>query len=200
MQSSLCSFRRRKVSTTMVKEETSVPTKQQLRIVALRYAIPMIGFGFMDNLVMIQAGDAIDQTFGVALGISTMTAAGFGQCFSDVAGNMSGGMVDAAVAKLNLPHHGLSETQLDMKVTRIWRTMGACVGVVTGCLLGMSCLLFMDTDAADRARRAKELESIFKHGELYDFFVVTLCVCIKQSTLQLELIIVNKYINNIQYM
>jgi hypothetical protein len=39
----------------------------------------MIGFGFMDNLVMITAGEAIDSTFGVALGISTLTAAGFGQ-------------------------------------------------------------------------------------------------------------------------
>lgn len=35
------------------------------------------------------------------------------------------------------------------------------VGVLAGCLLGMSCLLFIDTDAAERARRAKELESIF---------------------------------------
>ena len=178
---SLCSFRRMASSTAAAKEETSSllpkqPTPQQLRIVALRYAIPMIGFGFMDNLVMIQAGDAIDQTFGVALGISTMTAAGFGQCFSDIAGNLSGGMVDAAVAKLNLPHHGLSETQMDMKVTRFWRTMGACVGVVTGCLLGMSCLLFMDTDAADRARRAKELESILKHGELYYGTLLYMCM------------------------
>ncbi|KAL7541528.1 hypothetical protein ACHAXR_011001 [Thalassiosira sp. AJA248-18] len=123
----------------------------------------MIGFGFMDNLVMISAGEAIDQTFGVALGISTMTAAGFGQCFSDVAGNLSGGMVDAACTKLNLPHHGLTENQLDMKISRIYRIAGACVGVVTGCLLGMSCLMFMDTDAADRARRAKELKSIFNH-------------------------------------
>ena len=116
---------------------------------------------------------------------------------------MSGGVVDAAVAKLNLPHHGLSETQMDMKVTRIWRTAGACVGVVTGCLLGMSCLLFMDTDAADRARRAKELESIFKHGELYYFFAVSCYICVyvlSIFTLQLELIITNKYMNNMQYM
>lgn len=123
----------------------------------------MVGFGFMDNLVMITAGEAIDQTFGVALGISTMMAAGFGQCFSDVAGNLSGGAVDAACSRLNLPHHNLTESQMDMKISRIWRTVGACVGVVSGCLLGMSCLMFMDTDAADRARRAKELESIFHH-------------------------------------
>ena len=122
-------------------KEIKPPTTKQLQIVALRYAIPMIGFGFMDNLVMIQAGDAIDNTFGVALGISTMTAAGFGQCFSDVAGNISGGTVDAAVARLNLPHHHLTEAQLDMRQTRIWRTLGACVGVVTGCLLGMSFII-----------------------------------------------------------
>ena len=89
-------------STAAAKEETSSllpkhPTTQQLRIVALRYAIPMIGFGFMDNLVMIQAGDAIDQTFGVALGISTMTAAGFGQCFSDVAGKRAGQLLSLFV-------------------------------------------------------------------------------------------------------
>jgi len=123
----------------------------------------MIGFGFMDNLVMITAGEAIDQTFGVALGISTMMAAGFGQCFSDVAGNLTGGMVDAVSARLNIPHHNLTESQLDLKISRIYRTTGACVGVVAGCLLGMSCLMFMDTDAADRARRAKELHSVFEH-------------------------------------
>lgn len=39
----------------------------------------MVGFGFMDNLVMIQAGDMIDSTIGVTLGLSTLTAAAFGQ-------------------------------------------------------------------------------------------------------------------------
>jgi len=141
----------------------AAPTKEQLRIVALRFAIPMVGFGFMDNLVMITAGEAIDQTFGVTLGISTMAAAGFGQCISDVMGNLSGNLVDAACAKLNLPQHGLTESQLDLKISRVYRTFGACVGVVTGCLLGMSCLAFMDTGAADRARRAKELHSVFEH-------------------------------------
>lgn len=112
---------------------------------------------------MIQAGEAIDMSLGVAFGLSTMTAAGFGQCFSDVAGITCGGIVDAGVAKMNLPQHNLSPAQLDLKVTRTWHTMGGCVGVVTGCLLGMSCLLFMDTDKADRAKKAKELHSIFEN-------------------------------------
>jgi len=145
------------------KEDVTMPTKEQLRTLAYRAAIPMIGFGFMDNLVMITAGEAIDSTLGVALGISTMTAAGFGQCCSDVAGNLSGGTVEAVVTRLNLQHHGLSEDQLDLRISRMYKLLGACVGVVTGCLLGMSCLLFMDTDRADRARKAKELQSIFDH-------------------------------------
>ena len=98
-----------------------LPTKEELRIVAYRAAIPMVGFGFMDNLVMITAGEAIDSTLGVALGISTMTAAGFGQCCSDVAGNLSGGTVDAAVTRMKLQHHGLSEDQLDLKVSRLYK-------------------------------------------------------------------------------
>ena len=122
----------------------------------------MVGFGIMDNLVMIQAGEAIDASFGVIFSLSTLTAAGFGQCFSDVAGVTCGGVVDSAVAKLNLPNHGLSALQQDLKISRVYRTAGGSVGVVIGCLLGMSCLLFMDTDRADRAKKAKELKSIFE--------------------------------------
>mgnify|MGYP006198957963 CR=1 FL=1 len=143
-------------------ELAPTPTRHQLRIVALRSAIPMIGFGFMDNIVMIQAGEAIDMSLGVAFSLSTLTAAGFGQCISDVAGFTCGGLVDAGVSKLNLPHHGLSAEQLGGKSARLYTTFGGCVGVVTGCLLGMTCLLFMDTDRAERAKKAKELTSIFE--------------------------------------
>jgi len=149
-------------SKSKLKQNAEVsPTNSQLKIVALRYGIPMIGFGFIDNLVMITAGDLIDQQFGVTLGLSTLTAAGLGQCVSDVSGCLSGGLVDGLCSKLKIPHHHLTEKQLDMRISRVYRTVGCCVGVLAGCLLGMSCLLFIDTDAAERARRAKELESIF---------------------------------------
>lgn len=111
---------------------------------------------------MIQAGEAIDMSIGVAFGLSTLTAAGFGQCVSDVAGFTCGGIVDATVGKMNLPQHNLTPAQLDLKSSRFWHTLGGCVGVVTGCLLGMTSLFFMDTDRADRAKKAKELQSIFE--------------------------------------
>eukprot|EP00560_Eucampia_antarctica_P003101 CAMPEP_0197835140 /NCGR_PEP_ID=MMETSP1437-20131217/24862_1 /TAXON_ID=49252 ORGANISM="Eucampia antarctica, Strain CCMP1452" /NCGR_SAMPLE_ID=MMETSP1437 /ASSEMBLY_ACC=CAM_ASM_001096 /LENGTH=259 /DNA_ID=CAMNT_0043440351 /DNA_START=204 /DNA_END=983 /DNA_ORIENTATION=+ len=121
----------------------------------------MVGFGFMDNLVMIQAGEFIDLTIGVTFGLSTLTAAGFGQCVSDVAGFTSGGVVDASVSKLKLPHHNLSLAQLGLRRSRIYLTAGGCVGVVFGCLLGMTSLLFMDTNKAERMKKAKEMKSIF---------------------------------------
>lgn len=111
---------------------------------------------------MITAGEAIDASIGVSFGLSTLTAAGLGQCCSDVAGITSGGLVDAAVSKLRLPHHNLTEDQLELKISRIYTAVGQCIGVVTGCLLGMSVLFFMDTDAVERAKKAKELESIFE--------------------------------------
>ena len=39
----------------------------------------------------------------------------------------------------------------------MWHTIGGCVGVVMGCLLGMMSLLFMDTEKADRMKKTKGL-------------------------------------------
>jgi len=55
--------------------ETERPTAGQLKRHFIASALPMVGFGFMDNTVMIQAGNAIDCTLGVSFGLSTLTAA-----------------------------------------------------------------------------------------------------------------------------
>ena len=122
----------------------------------------MIGFGFMDNQIMLLMGDQIDSHLGVVLGLSTLAAAGIGQIFSDVAGITCGGAVDAGVSKMNLSHHNLSIKQLGLRSARMASTGGGCVGVVIGCILGMSCLLWIDTTRADRLKRAEELTTIFK--------------------------------------
>lgn len=83
---------------------------------ALSSAIPMIGFGFMDNTIMIQAGELIDMSFGssgivhtvsiaplflgVRFGLSTLTAAAVGQLFSDASGVCFGSTVDNLVCRL----------------------------------------------------------------------------------------------------
>lgn len=139
------------------------PTCIQLRHKFIVSAVPMVGFGFMDNLVMLQVGEVLDSTIGVAFGMSTLTAAGFGQIFSDVSGVCFGGIIGSIVFKMGLPRSGLTATQQDLKSTKLASTAGAVFGVILGCLLGMSTLLFMDTSKAERLKRQATLDKVFSH-------------------------------------
>jgi len=65
---------------------TQLPTRRQLWQLFLLSAVPFVGFGFADNFIMIVAGDAIDNSIGLRLGLSTLAAAGLGNLISDVCG------------------------------------------------------------------------------------------------------------------
>ena len=140
---------------------TKAPSKKQLKILFWHSAAPMFGFGLMDNTVMIQAGDFIDCTIGAKLGITTLTAAAFGQVFSDVSGVLFGGTVESAATKLGLPVPKLTRSQRRTRPAKIAGVGGAVFGVVCGCLFAMTQLLFMDLDRADRMRKQKELKTLF---------------------------------------
>lgn len=92
--------------------------------------------------VMITMGEAIDATFGVTFGLTTLTAAGFGQIFSDISGICFGGTVEAVCSRLGLPTPKLTPAQAAMGQTKRITTLGAVCGVTVGCLLGMSILFF----------------------------------------------------------
>jgi hypothetical protein len=61
-----------------MNSSVQAPSYQDLKSLFIASSIPMIGFGFMDNFVMIQAGHYIDSTLGVTLGLATLTAAAAG--------------------------------------------------------------------------------------------------------------------------
>uniref|UniRef100_A0A0F8BXI3 Transmembrane protein 65 n=1 Tax=Larimichthys crocea TaxID=215358 RepID=A0A0F8BXI3_LARCR len=52
--------------------DPSPPTAAQIRYVLFHNALPFVGFGFLDNAIMIAAGTQIELSIGVTLGISTM--------------------------------------------------------------------------------------------------------------------------------
>jgi hypothetical protein len=137
------------------------PTKRQLRLYMLNRAVPMIGFGFMDNIIMIQAGDLIDNSIGVTLGLSTLTAAAIGQICSDFSGVCFGGGIEALAMRLGLPHSGLSREQRRLRRVKLFGVAAAAIGVVLGCCLGMTSLLFMDLDKSERSKRQRQLQLIF---------------------------------------
>eukprot|EP01067_Filipodium_phascolosomae_P005078 Filipodium_phascolosomae@DN3093_c0_g1_i1.p2 len=122
----------------------------------------MLGFGLMDNLVMIQAGEIIDTTIGVTFGLSTITAAAFGQIFSDVSGVCFGGTIEAFASRLGLPNSFLTPGQRNLGFVKLTGTVGRVFGVICGCSLGMLSLLLIDSESAERMKRQQELGGVMK--------------------------------------
>ncbi|XP_022699237.1 transmembrane protein 65-like isoform X2 [Varroa jacobsoni] len=128
---------------------TNRPTVAQLRAICVHNALPFIGFGFLDNFIMICAGDYIDMTLGLTFGISTMAAAGLGNAISDVAGIGSAWYVERIACRIGVQVPILTAEQLNMTSTRIVSNFGRAFGVFIGCLLGMCPLLLIDKTNKD---------------------------------------------------
>lgn len=125
-------------------ETVPKPSSKQLFAVGLHNALPFVGFGFLDNAIMIIAGDYIELMLGTCITISTMAAAALGNTFSDIMGIGSAWYVESLVAKIGIKPPNLSPIQLNMKRSRWIANWGRCIGVTVGCLLGMTPLLFMN--------------------------------------------------------
>eukprot|EP00854_Cymbomonas_tetramitiformis_P014775 gene14775-17461_t len=131
---------------------------KDLRIHALTESLPFLGFGFVDNLIMILAGEYIDMTIGLAFGLSTMAAAGLGNTLSDVAGVGLGGTVSMLVDKLGLPKPNFTRLQEGLPRVRFYAALGQSIGITIGCIIGMFPLLFIT--GTDEERKQAELESM----------------------------------------
>uniref|UniRef100_A0A8V0Y886 Transmembrane protein 65 n=1 Tax=Gallus gallus TaxID=9031 RepID=A0A8V0Y886_CHICK len=101
------------------KLEVAPPSPGQLRHVFFHNALPFVGFGFLDNAIMIAAGTQIELSIGVVLGISTMAAAALGNLVSDLAGLGLAGYVEALASRLGLSIPDLTPKQADMWQTRL---------------------------------------------------------------------------------
>lgn len=107
-------------------------------------ALPMVGFGFMDNFIMIQAGGYIDSTLGVKFGLATLTAAAMGQVVSDVSGVLFGSTMENFITRAGLlKPSSLSPAQRRLPVCKRVSLAGAVLGVILGCALGASSLYFV---------------------------------------------------------
>ncbi|XP_076008858.1 transmembrane protein 65-like [Genypterus blacodes] len=137
--------------------EIAPPTSDELRYVLLHNAIPFVGFGFLDNCIMIVAGTQIELSIGVVLGISTMAAAALGNLVSDLAGLGLAGYVEALASRLGMRIPDLCPKQADMWQTRVSAHSGKAIGVGIGCILGMFPLLFFkDDEKKDGKEEAKD--------------------------------------------
>lgn len=131
------------IDTSQAANVINPPNFNQVRQLFFAQALPFVGFGFLDNLLMIVAGDYIDLTIGVTLGISTMAAAGLGNAISDMAGIGSAYYVEQLAIKIGMKTPKLSLAQMEMARTRWTIQLGRAFGVAIGCIIGMFPLLFL---------------------------------------------------------
>lgn len=138
------------------------PSREQLYMMFVASALPFVGFGFLDNFLMILFGELIDNTFCVMFNFSTMAAAAIGNTISDVAAIFSGGAVENLARRMGIEEPELEYEQKNMAVTKNWQYAGRSIGIVVGCTLGCCPLLWMDPHEGERLKRAKERDAIFE--------------------------------------
>lgn len=121
------------------------PSYRTLALLAAAAGLPFVGFGFVDNCIMLIAGEEIDAMFGAKLGLTTMASAGLGNMVSDVCGIGLAGQIEAQARKLkwvkSVPP--LTGQQRRLASTKAAKFGGSAIGVCIGCLLGMSPLLLI---------------------------------------------------------
>jgi len=118
------------------------PSVTQIKQLFAVNTLPFIGFGILDNMIMILAGEYIDQSLGALLCISTMAAAALGNIISDVAGVGLAHYVEMIVGRLGIKNPVLTAEQMESQRTRIAINLARALGLTVGCVIGMFPLLF----------------------------------------------------------
>lgn len=130
---------------TIVEPGALSPESTQLRAYFWTSMVPMLGFGFMDNTIMIHAGNIIDCTVGVKFGLSTLAAAALGQVVSAAGSITFGDTIERIARKIGLPSSGLTSVQRRLPISQRVAFAGSFIGVVLGAILGLVNLYFVDT-------------------------------------------------------
>jgi len=138
-----------KVVSSTVKTKVPIverPSNHDLKLIVLNQVIPFIGFGLMDNGILIIAGDAIDIHLGVLLGISTLCSAALGNIISNITGIILGGFLEELCMRIGIPVPNLTVEQRKLRIVRACHQFGIIIGLTIGCLIGMFPLMFIDHD------------------------------------------------------
>ncbi|XP_043947125.1 transmembrane protein 65 isoform X3 [Drosophila biarmipes] len=132
-------------------ESAAPPSAPQLYSIFFVNAVPFVAFGFLDNFIMIMAGEYIEYYLGHVITLSTMAAAGLGNTISDILGITMATYVENGCQILGLKQPKLTPAQFELKSSKRSSSYGRVVGITVGCLLGMCPLWFMEekTDKKD---------------------------------------------------
>eukprot|EP00656_Telonema_subtile_P022510 TRINITY_DN23678_c0_g1_i1.p1 TRINITY_DN23678_c0_g1~~TRINITY_DN23678_c0_g1_i1.p1 ORF type:complete len:247 (-),score=66.32 TRINITY_DN23678_c0_g1_i1:145-885(-) len=151
------------------RDHVPVPEAWQLRRLGLLTSLPMVGFGFMDNFIMIVAGDLIDTSLCFKFGLTTMFAAAVGNIFSDTLGVFTAAPIESLLRNYaNISGPGLSPRQMKLKQVTMWKYGGSAAGIVLGCLIGMFPLMWPESMRLWAGRSEKEALTKQSMAEILD--------------------------------
>ncbi|ROK64921.1 Transmembrane protein 65 [Anabarilius grahami] len=119
----------------LLKELQNFESKAE---VLLHNAIPFVGFGFLDNAIMIAA---VSPSVNHPSFITDRSTAALGNLVSDLAGLGLAGYVEALAARFGMQIPDLTPRQ------------GKAIGIAIGCILGMFPLLFLSDDEEDEKKK-----------------------------------------------
>ncbi|CCW63199.1 unnamed protein product [Phytomonas sp. EM1] len=122
-----------------------------LALIAIGAGLPFVGFGFLDNVVMILAGDFIDGTLGFYLNCSVMASAAMGNVCSGMLSMQVHGLIEKAVQCFNFKTPLLTKKQMKDRRVFLSGHIGGTLGILIGLSLGMLPLLFLDIDTTEKS-------------------------------------------------
>uniref|UniRef100_A0A3P9QAV5 Transmembrane protein 65 n=1 Tax=Poecilia reticulata TaxID=8081 RepID=A0A3P9QAV5_POERE len=138
---------------TCLLQELQIFESKAIAQVLFHNAVPFIGFGFLDNAIMIAAVTAIKAFLFLC------AAAALGNLVSDLAGLGLAGYVEALASRLGMQVPDLTPKQVDMWQTRLSSHMGKAIGITIGCILGMFPLLFLSDDDDEEKKKKNGAEA-----------------------------------------
>jgi hypothetical protein len=77
-----------------------------------------MGFGLVDNAMMIMTGEAIDGSLGLLLGLSTLAAAALGNAFSNGLGMVLHGTIERSAGAIGMPDPRLTLHQRNLSAVK----------------------------------------------------------------------------------
>eukprot|EP00529_Nitzschia_sp_RCC80_P024413 CAMPEP_0113490234 /NCGR_PEP_ID=MMETSP0014_2-20120614/26940_1 /TAXON_ID=2857 /ORGANISM="Nitzschia sp." /LENGTH=453 /DNA_ID=CAMNT_0000383997 /DNA_START=50 /DNA_END=1411 /DNA_ORIENTATION=+ /assembly_acc=CAM_ASM_000159 len=146
--------------------KTTTLSWDQARSLFLSAAVPMVGFGFMDQFIMVSAGSYIDNTLGVQLGLATMSAAACGQVISDSCGVLMGGTLERL---LLIAPAKLSTAQQALPAVRRIKLLGGVLGVIAGCIIGAIPLILSSSREEEEEHHRQRHEGYEKQQRIGSF-------------------------------
>ncbi|XP_030377328.1 transmembrane protein 65-like [Scaptodrosophila lebanonensis] len=119
------------------------PTAGDLWTIFFVNAVPFFVFGFLDNFIMIIAGEYIEMRLNTIMTVSTMAAAGLGNAVSDLLSIATASYVENLCLMLGLKPPKLTAAQFELKTSKRVMSWGRILGITLGCLLGITPLCFV---------------------------------------------------------